>query len=45
MVKKNKKKLVEDATKKPEYEPPPIPGDKKPDNLESEQDHPNLNPK
>lgn len=36
---------VEDTQKKPEYEPPPIPGDKPPDNLASERDHPDPNPK
>lgn len=45
MVKKVKQKPVKDTTEKPEYEPPPIPGDKKPDDLASEQDHPNPNPK
>jgi len=44
MVKKRKQKIVQDTTK-PEYEPPAIPGDKKPDNLASEQDHPDPNPK
>jgi hypothetical protein len=45
MVKKNKKKPANDTTKKPEYEPPPIPGDKSPDDVASDRDHPNPNPK
>lgn len=45
MVKKSKKTTESDSTKKPEYEPPPIPGDKSPDDHASDQDHPNPNPK
>lgn len=36
---------TENATKKPEYNPPPIPGDKSPDDLTSDRDHPNPSPK
>ncbi|MGD0803737.1 MAG: hypothetical protein ABSA11_06655 [Candidatus Bathyarchaeia archaeon] len=45
MVKKRQKKSVNDTPEKPEYEPPSIPGDKKPDDLASDQDHPDPNPK
>jgi hypothetical protein len=45
MVKKGKQKLAKDASNKPEYEPSPIPGDKTPDDLASERDHPNPNRK
>jgi hypothetical protein len=44
MVKK-KQKLINDTTKKPEYEPPPVPGNKSPDDLASDRDHPNPSPK
>ena len=45
MVKKSKKKAADNTSKKAEYEPPAIPGDKSPDDLASDRDHPNPNPK
>lgn len=38
-------KQDEESIKKAEYKPPSIPGDKSPDDLASDRDHPNPNPK
>jgi hypothetical protein len=45
LIKEKIQEELEDPEKTPEYEPPPIPGETPPDNLASERDHPNPNPK